>query len=73
MIKSICPHYCPAPFCLSACPTHAILVVTKGENKILSVDTDICNGCGICRAVCMAWSQDKNLEKKLFWLSSKPE
>lgn len=71
MLKSICPQYCPAPFCLTACPADAIAIAVKGETKNICVDTDRCNGCGICRVVCMTWSLDKTMTRKLPWLSSR--
>ena len=71
MQKSICPQYCPAPFCLTACPADAITVTVKGKTKNVNIDMDKCNGCGICRAMCITFSRDKNLERKLPWLSSK--
>jgi len=71
MLKSICPQYCPAPFCLTACPSGAIAVVAKDKNKNICIDMDKCNGCGICRVICMALSRDKTLERKLPWASSR--
>jgi len=71
MLKSICPQYCPAPFCLTACPADAISFAIKGRNKNIFVDIDKCNGCGICRVMCMTWSQDKTMTRKLPWLSSR--
>jgi ferredoxin len=32
---------------------------------------DKCNGCGICRVICMTLSRDKTLERKLPWASSR--
>ncbi len=71
MLKSICPQYCPSPFCLPACPADAISFAIKGRNKNIFLDTDKCNGCGICRVMCMTWSQDKTMTRKLPWLSSR--
>lgn len=73
MLKSICPQYCPAPFCLTACPAGAITLAVKGKNENICVDTDKCNGCGICRVICMTWSLDKALERKLPWISSRTD
>jgi len=71
MIKSICPQYCPAPFCQVACPSGAITVTTKTKNENVYLDTAKCNGCGICRIMCMTLSRDKTLERKLPWITSK--
>ena len=73
MLKSICPRYCPTPFCQVACPAGAITIVAKGKNKTVCLDTDKCNGCGICRMMCMTWSRDKTLERKLPWASSRAD
>lgn len=70
MLKTICPHYCPAPFCLVACPPSAIMVAVKGQNKNIRIDVDKCNRCGICRVMCVTYSRDKTLQRKLPWLSS---
>ena len=70
MLKSICPQYCPAPFCLSACPTGAITLAVKGKRENICIDIDKCHGCGICRMLCITWSKDKSLERKLPWISS---
>jgi Fe-S-cluster-containing hydrogenase component 2 len=70
MLKSVCPRYCPAPFCLTACPAGAIVVAGKGKNENINIDTGKCNGCGICRVMCITLSRDKTLERKLPWLSS---
>lgn len=66
MLKSICPRYCPSPFCLTVCPAHAI-VVGDGDRNIY-LDLDRCNGCGICHVACTTWSRDKTLERKLAWV-----
>lgn len=71
MLKSVCPNYCPAPFCLTACPAGAITIAGKGKNDNICIEMDKCNGCGICRVICMTWSEDKTLERKLPWLSAR--
>jgi Fe-S-cluster-containing hydrogenase component 2 len=71
MLKSICPRYCPAPFCQVACPSGAITIAANGKNENICLDTDKCNGCGICRVICMTWSLDKTLERKLPWVSAR--
>lgn len=71
MLKSVCAQYCPAPFCLTACPASAITVVARDKNRNICIDTDKCNGCGICRVLCMTLSRDKTLERKLPWVSSR--
>jgi Fe-S-cluster-containing dehydrogenase component len=71
MLKSICAYYCPAPFCVSACPAGAIIITAKSKRESICLDTDKCNGCGICRVACMTFSQDRSLEGKLPWVSSK--
>ena len=70
MLKSICANYCPAPFCVTACPAGAITIAAKGKRENIYLDTDKCNGCGICRVACMAFSRDRTLERKLPWVSS---
>jgi Fe-S-cluster-containing hydrogenase component 2 len=69
MIKSVCPNYCAAPFCITACPTQAISLVAKSRNENICIDLSKCNHCGICRMVCTTFSRDKALERKLPWLS----
>lgn len=69
MLKVICPQYCPAPFCLSACPADAIIIAVKNKKKSIHLDTGKCNGCGMCRTMCITWSRDKALERKLPWAS----
>lgn len=71
MLKPICPQYCPSPFCQAACPSGAINIATKGKN--ICLDTDRCNGCGICRMICITLSRDKTLERKLPWVSVRAE
>jgi Fe-S-cluster-containing hydrogenase component 2 len=68
MANLICPQYCPSPFCEVACPSGAITVAVKEKN--VYTDPDKCNRCGICRAVCVAFSQDKRLEQRRPWISS---
>ena len=70
MLKPICPQYCPAPFCVTACPADAITITAKGKAENVCIDTDKCNGCGICRVMCMTLSQDKVLERRRPWVSS---
>ena len=69
MVKSVCPKYCPSPFCVVACPAGAISVGT--ENKNIYLDMDKCHGCGICRIACITFSRDKGLEKKMPWVRSR--
>lgn len=66
MAKSVCPGYCPSPFCVLACPAKVMFV---GEDGNIQIDFDKCHGCGICRVVCLTFSRDRNLEKKMPWLS----
>ncbi|MCD5402095.1 hypothetical protein LR013_05895 [candidate division NPL-UPA2 bacterium] len=66
MANLICPQYCPSPFCQVACPSGAITL----EEKNIYANEDKCNRCGICRQVCIAWSQDKRLEQRRPWISS---
>jgi len=73
MLKSICAKYCPAPFCQVACPAGAITIAVKGKNENICLDTDRCNGCGICRMICITFSRDKTLERKLPWVSSRSD
>ena len=70
MLKSICAKYCPAPFCQVACRGGAITIAVKGKNKNICIDMAKCNGCGICRMICITWSLDKVLEEKRPWVSS---
>lgn len=46
---SISCMHCDDPACVKACPTGAM---HKGEGGIVSVDQDVCFGCGMCTAVC---------------------
>jgi Fe-S-cluster-containing hydrogenase component 2 len=64
----ICPQYCPSPFCEVSCPSGAISLVI--EEKNVYADPDKCNRCGICRMMCMTWSQDKRLAQRRPWISS---
>ena len=47
-VPSVC-FQCKRPDCLAACPEQAIL---RGENGIVTVDADICTGCGDCVPAC---------------------
>lgn len=40
MMKSVCPQYCSAPFCLNACPAGAIAIAASGKNKNICVDLE---------------------------------
>lgn len=40
---------CEDPICAKFCPVHAI---TQRIDGILVIDKNICNGCGVCAAVC---------------------
>lgn len=71
MLVVICPQYCPAPFCMASCPAGAVSVASKGKVKSICVETDKCNGCGICRMACMTWSRDKAFERKLPWITAR--
>ena len=73
MLKSICAQYCPSPFCLISCPAGAITIAKKGKSENIYLDLDKCNGCGICRMMCMTFSQDKALERKLPWVSARAD
>ncbi|MFQ5996922.1 MAG: 4Fe-4S binding protein [Dehalococcoidales bacterium] len=68
MATLICPKYCPSPFCEVSCPSGAITIAE--EEKNVYVDPDKCNRCGICRMMCMTWSQDRRLEQRRPWISS---
>jgi formate dehydrogenase iron-sulfur subunit len=47
-IKVGCMH-CGKPACVSACPTGAL---KKQSNGLVTVDQELCNGCGYCTQVC---------------------
>lgn len=64
----ICYHFCPSPFCVASCPTHAIEIVE--EESSVYADPDRCNHCGICRVACMTFSNDKRLAQRRPWVSS---
>ncbi|MEW6214754.1 MAG: hypothetical protein AB1478_06050 [Nitrospirota bacterium] len=66
MLNLICNKYCPAPFCEVSCPVGAISIAEKDKN--VYTDTDKCNRCGICRAICISLSFDRNLEGKRPWV-----
>ena len=40
---------CDEPICIAFCPTEAI---TLGKHRIIRIDRERCNGCGVCAAVC---------------------
>jgi Fe-S-cluster-containing hydrogenase component 2 len=68
MLNLICPKNCASPFCEVSCPVSAISIAEREKN--IYVDTDRCNRCGICRAMCQTWSFDRNLEGRRPWVSS---
>ncbi len=47
-VPSIC-FQCPRPECLEACPVQAI---SKDEAGVVTVDTETCDGCGMCVDAC---------------------
>ncbi len=68
MLKTVCIMHCAEPFCVTACPSDALVVK---ENQI-KVESDRCHGCGICRVICMAWSRDHVMRtKSRFWLAGR--
>lgn len=68
MLNMICAHYCPSPFCITACPVKALSVSPRDKN--IYADTDKCNRCGICRYMCLTYSRDKNLGQKRPWVAA---
>jgi len=40
---------CEDPICTKFCAVHAI---TRRSDGVLVIDKNICNGCGVCAAVC---------------------
>jgi Fe-S-cluster-containing hydrogenase component 2 len=68
MANLICSQYCAVPFCATVCPTGAITVDYR--EKSVYADADKCNRCGLCRTMCLAFSHDKNLERRRPWISS---
>lgn len=69
MLNLICPQHCPSQFCEVACPASAIIA----KDKNIYLDRDKCNRCGICRVMCMTWSQDKALQRRRPWVSSRTD
>ena len=47
-VPSIC-FQCKRPDCLAACPEQAIM---RGQDGIVTIDADICTGCGKCIPAC---------------------
>lgn len=39
--------------CVGMCPTGALKIETAGDNRGLSFNTSLCNGCGLCESFCM--------------------
>jgi len=66
MLNLICYKYCASPFCEASCPAGAISISQKDNN--VYADTDKCNKCGICRAICVSLSFDGNLGSKRPWV-----
>ncbi len=67
-VKTVCLKYCAEPFCVSSCPSGA-LKVTDGA---VTVDSDRCYGCGLCRGLCMTLSRDHTMRSKShLWLAGK--
>lgn len=60
MSTVICSKYCPIPYCQVSCPMGAL---TIGDRGVL-VASEKCHACGLCKVACMAWSLDKNLQKR---------
>ena len=68
MLKTICLQNCPVPFCVSSCPSGALILK---DNHVM-VEHDLCHGCGICRYVCMTLSRDHSMRtKSRFWLAGR--
>ncbi|HAK88338.1 MAG TPA: hypothetical protein DCP24_04560 [Nitrospiraceae bacterium] len=42
--------------CIGMCPTGALKIEDKDEDRELFFSTSLCNGCGLCRDFCMACS-----------------
>lgn len=66
MLNLICYKFCASPFCMVSCPAGAISISEK-DNYVYA-DTNKCNRCGICRAMCSILSFDKNLRRKRAWV-----
>lgn len=68
MLRTVCLKHCAEPFCITACPSGALLV---SEGRI-NVESDKCHGCGLCRVMCMTWSRDHAMRtKSRFWLAGR--
>jgi len=69
MLKTVCLMHCASPFCVSVCPSGALVI----KEDQIKVESDKCHGCGICRVLCMTWSRDHTLRTKTrSWLAGKP-
>lgn len=69
MLHVVCQQSCPHPYCQVVCPVEAIIV----QRKLVQVNSDACIGCGLCRMVCTAFSEDKTLSgKSKAWFMSEP-
>jgi ferredoxin len=42
--------------CIGMCPTGALKIETKGDDRELFFSTSLCNGCGLCEGFCMSSS-----------------
>lgn len=42
--------------CIGMCPTGALKIESKGDDRELSFSTSLCNGCGLCESFCMSSS-----------------
>lgn len=68
MLKSICMKNCPSPFCVASCPSGALRI----EDNQVTVSSEKCHGCGLCRYMCMTWSRDHSMRaKSAFWLAGR--
>jgi Fe-S-cluster-containing dehydrogenase component len=68
MLRVVCLKNCPSPFCIQACPSGALMI----KDGQVTVESDLCHGCGICRYMCMTWSRDHSMRAKSnFWLAGR--
>ena len=42
--------------CIGMCPTGALKIESKGDDRELFFNTSLCNGCGLCEGFCMSSS-----------------
>lgn len=68
MAHLICPRLCPQPFCVSVCVTDALYLADNDEN--VYADPERCYQCGLCRAMCIEFSDDKMLQRRRPWVAA---